>query len=161
VASELGRARAPRRVKNGQRALVAQRNPRANIWPRLVLRPKPVSRKVKHGEQENKTQNLRTAEQAGGQNRFRHAAGTEANEESLATQERVQGLVGGQNQLHKSETRPDLTGSETKAWAWSPSHKPKTSSGTNINRKLRRPPNLGPDPLHTETRNSALGNASG
>jgi hypothetical protein len=37
---------------------VAQRNPQANIWPRLVLRPKPVSRKVKHGEQENKTQNL-------------------------------------------------------------------------------------------------------
>jgi hypothetical protein len=69
----------------------------------------------------------------------------------------VNGLGRRKNQLRRRETRPDLTGSETKAWAWSPTRKSKTSSGTKINRKLRRPPNLGPDALHMETRNSAPG----
>jgi hypothetical protein len=55
----------------------------------------------------------------------------------------VNGLGRRKNQLRRRETRPDLTGSETKAWAWSPTRKSKTSSGTKINRKLRRPPNLG------------------
>jgi hypothetical protein len=46
---------------------VAQGNPRANVWPRLVLRPTPASRKTRRAREQDPQP--RTAEQSGGQNR--------------------------------------------------------------------------------------------